>query len=424
MEFNKQEKSFLELLKKFMEAEKRPNSVFLSGGFIRDRLCNRSHHDLDFVVTEKLFRPLTDYLRRLSLKDKRLKLAKTDPYKSYSQPYAKAYGFEMMTVFFEKNRIEFRPFKKDLKEDLKTRDFTINALYYDVSDDKVIDLVNGLEDLIEMKLKTVNSYEETFKEDASRYLRACRFMTELKFSLSDELEKRISQEDFAAISVLAKSGVSKEFVSILTSQKTEEILRLAKELGVINILISDAKDWSKNNMLFSTFFRLNKKLNELFDDDFEAFLVKIGCKKTVNTKISLKQVAMLYSVFFNGISKSPLGFLIDYDFLVKLNHKDERKHVEVFLKSCFSKKTETNDEFFDLRSSPCLIGIVRQLDITSDEQETGVLRQLIKTRIESNKKLYKYKDKPRRKFKEKKHYKRNHEERGYRNKRGRDKHYF
>ena len=128
MEFNKQEKSFLELLKKFMEAEKRPNSVFLSGGFIRDRLCNRSHHDLDFVVTEKLFRPLTDYLRRLSLKDKRLKLAKTDPYKSYSQPYAKAYGFEMMTVFFEGNRIEFRPFKKDLKEDLKTRDFTINAL--------------------------------------------------------------------------------------------------------------------------------------------------------------------------------------------------------------------------------------------------------------------------------------------------------
>lgn len=70
-----------------------------------------------------------------------------------------------------------------LEEDYKRRDFTINALYYDIKADKVIDFVKGEEDLQARRIRTVGNPEIRFKEDKLRLMRALRFASVYNFKI-------------------------------------------------------------------------------------------------------------------------------------------------------------------------------------------------------------------------------------------------
>lgn len=72
-------------------------------------------------------------------------------------------------------------FVDDIKVDAARRDFTVNALYYDITNKKVLDFFNGLSDLDKKILRTCNNPETTFKDDGVRILRLVRFVCELGF---------------------------------------------------------------------------------------------------------------------------------------------------------------------------------------------------------------------------------------------------
>ena len=72
-----------------------------------------------------------------------------------------------------------------IADDVFRRDFTINALYFDIEQKVVIDYVGGFCDLLERKLSCIGKPSERFEEDPMRILRAIRFATTLKLSMKD-----------------------------------------------------------------------------------------------------------------------------------------------------------------------------------------------------------------------------------------------
>lgn len=87
------------------------------------------------------------------------------------------------------------------KEDAKRRDFTVNALFYDVETGEVLDFVGGLKDLAKSRLQTVGLAAERFGEDRLRMLRAARFVSQLGFELDPDAFAAIRAQAAALVQV-------------------------------------------------------------------------------------------------------------------------------------------------------------------------------------------------------------------------------
>ena len=78
-----------------------------------------------------------------------------------------------------------------IEEDLLRRDFTINAIAYDLQKDEFIDITGGIEDIKNKKLRPIR--EQNFKDDPLRILRAFRFLATTGFDMTDELKEGITK---------------------------------------------------------------------------------------------------------------------------------------------------------------------------------------------------------------------------------------
>ena len=78
-----------------------------------------------------------------------------------------------------------------LEEDAWRRDFTVNALYYNIADFSVIDFTGGLEDLRQKNLRIIGDVHTRFQEDPVRMLRAARFAAKLGFTIDPEVKEKI-----------------------------------------------------------------------------------------------------------------------------------------------------------------------------------------------------------------------------------------
>ena len=84
-------------------------------------------------------------------------------------------------------------FTKNLTEDMKRRDFTINAMAYN-DRDGLVDLYGGMDDIDNKIIRCVGEPEERFGEDALRMLRAIRFSAQLGYEIDPDTEKAISNQ--------------------------------------------------------------------------------------------------------------------------------------------------------------------------------------------------------------------------------------
>lgn len=80
-----------------------------------------------------------------------------------------------------------------IEEDAIRRDFTVNALYYNVADFTVVDFVGGLDDLRSRHLRLIGDVETRYREDPVRMLRAARLKAKLGFALAGETETQIAE---------------------------------------------------------------------------------------------------------------------------------------------------------------------------------------------------------------------------------------
>lgn len=127
-------------------------------------------------------------------------------------------------------------FTGELVEDLKRRDFTINAMAYNDSKG-LVDVFDGIGDLQRGVIRCVGSPMERFGEDALRMLRAVRFAAQLGFSIEEETKAAI-RALAPTIKKVSAERIQMELVKLLTSKHPEEI-RTAYELGLTKIFLPE-----------------------------------------------------------------------------------------------------------------------------------------------------------------------------------------
>lgn len=130
---------------------------------------------------------------------------------------------------------------KTLAEDLKRRDFTINAIAYDPKIGELIDLHKGHKDLERKVIATVGDPKERFSEDALRMLRAIRFSAELDFALDGDTAGAILEKS-ALLSHISKERIREELVRILESERPMQALFVAQKLGVLRFMVPEVEE--------------------------------------------------------------------------------------------------------------------------------------------------------------------------------------
>ncbi len=130
-------------------------------------------------------------------------------------------------------------FTVSLKEDLKRRDFTINAMAY--NDTKgIIDLFGGIEDLKEGIVKCVGNPYNRFDEDALRILRAFRFAAVLNFEVEEKAKKAAG--DLAEnLNKISKERIRTELDKLIMSDTPEKLME-ARKCGLLKYILSEVED--------------------------------------------------------------------------------------------------------------------------------------------------------------------------------------
>ena len=130
-------------------------------------------------------------------------------------------------------------FETELDKDLERRDFTINALALDLTEeDKIIDLFGGQKDIKQKIVRAVGEPSDRFKEDALRMLRAIRFSSQLGFELEPKTQRAIVKLA-GSIKFVSKERIHDELVKILASDKPSEGIMLLHDCKLLQYIIPE-----------------------------------------------------------------------------------------------------------------------------------------------------------------------------------------
>ena len=215
--------------------------AYLVGGCVRDLFMGRKPKDWDVTtnaVPEEII-PLfsktfyendfgTVGVVQEDVSDESLKIIEITPYRlegSYS----------------DHRRPDSVKFSTHMLDDLKRRDFTINAIAYDVETGEITDPFFGVADLAKNIIKTVGNPKKRFFEDGLRILRAVRFHVELGFPLDHEVEKSIIENKYI-LKEVSRERIRDELVKIIMSDNPSGGFMILKKLGLLEYIIPEMEE--------------------------------------------------------------------------------------------------------------------------------------------------------------------------------------
>ncbi len=157
--------------------------AYLVGGGVRDLLLGREPKDFD-VATDATPEDVRSVFRNCRLIGRRFRLAHVH----FGREIIEVATFRGTTEENADRKLENGMIVRDnsygsIGEDALRRDFTINALYYNIADFSVLDFANGMEDIEQGRLRLIGDSEQRYREDPVRMLRAIRFASKLGFTL-------------------------------------------------------------------------------------------------------------------------------------------------------------------------------------------------------------------------------------------------
>jgi len=215
--------------------------AYLIGGCVRDILIGKIPKDWDITTNahpdqiQSLFTETycnNDYgtvgVVNEETEDVRVKVVEVTPYRSES-------GYS------DARRPDSVTFGVSLEEDLKRRDFTVNAIAYSLKDEKIIDLFDGMEDIEKKRLKTVGNPDERFAEDALRMMRAVRLASELNFAIEAATLQSIITNS-ANLSRISTERIAEEFLRIINSPTPMQGIVLLERLGLLDYIVPELKE--------------------------------------------------------------------------------------------------------------------------------------------------------------------------------------
>lgn len=125
-----------------------------------------------------------------------------------------------------------------LDEDLKRRDFVINAMAFNPVDGHVYDPFGGQDDLRSKRVRAVGVASERFNEDGLRVMRAVRFVSTLGFVLEPSTEEGLSSA-LESLSKVAQERVRVELVKLLGGMTPKYALEIAERNGVLGVILPE-----------------------------------------------------------------------------------------------------------------------------------------------------------------------------------------
>jgi len=150
--------------------------------------------------------------------------------------------FRKEAKYTDKRHPDFIEFAKTLEEDLKRRDFTVNAMALKIEDSKfeIVDLFEGQKDLKNKIIRAVGNPKERFSEDALRMMRAVRFAVTLgkDWKIEKETERAI-KENAIWISAISKERIRDEFLKIIMSKEAAKGIELMRKLQLLKYIIPE-----------------------------------------------------------------------------------------------------------------------------------------------------------------------------------------
>ena len=132
-------------------------------------------------------------------------------------------------------------FTKDISDDLKRRDFTVNAIAINVSNGVIrgtVDLFGGIKDIKDKIIRTVGKPEDRFEEDALRLIRAVRLSAELGFTINIDTRNAIMAKS-RLLSGVSRERIRDEFTKILLSDKPKEAIETLHSLGLLQYIVPE-----------------------------------------------------------------------------------------------------------------------------------------------------------------------------------------
>jgi len=252
-------------IKKIHKAFKKSGKqLFVVGGAVRDAILGKSPKDFDLATNAK--------------PDEVEAIAKKNGLKSV--PVGKKFGVVIVggheIATFRKDigkgrrpdAVDFT----DIKGDVKRRDLTINALFYDMDKKQIVDLVGGIADLKKKKIRTVGKAEDRFDEDPLRRLRAVRFAGSVGGRMSKDTWNALKQN--SDISGVSAERIRDEFIKGVTKAKNvPNYFKMLKTLGMFK-------------QIFPGLSVLHRKLNT---NDYKlqiAYMLQTNDKDKVKSKLN------------------------------------------------------------------------------------------------------------------------------------------
>lgn len=208
--------------------------AYAVGGCVRDSILNRKPEDWDITTSAK-----PEQVKRIF----RCTVDTGIEHGTVTVLIGKD-GFEVTTYrvdgLYEDGRHPKEvTFTSRLEEDLKRRDFTINAMAYN-DDERLVDAFGGMRDLNYHLIRCVGDPKERFSEDALRILRAVRFSAQLAFPIEPETAEAIKSLA-PNLEKISAERIQAELVKLLVSDHPERI-QDACELGITKVVLPEWDD--------------------------------------------------------------------------------------------------------------------------------------------------------------------------------------
>jgi tRNA nucleotidyltransferase/poly(A) polymerase len=200
--------------------------LYLVGGSIRDALVGKEPKDYDLATN--------------ATPDQVIKILKGKDFVENILETGKAFG--VINVITPTDEYEIATFRKDIgkgrrpdsveftsiEQDVKRRDLTMNALFYDIDKRQIVDLVGGIDDINNGVVRTVGSPVERFDEDKLRKLRAIRFAARFGSKLEPEVDKALKQDN--GLDGISPERIRDEFLKgVKTAKSVKFFLELLNE---------------------------------------------------------------------------------------------------------------------------------------------------------------------------------------------------
>ncbi|MBP5159801.1 MAG: CCA tRNA nucleotidyltransferase, partial [Lachnospiraceae bacterium] len=213
------------------------NDAYAVGGCVRDSLLGRTPEDWDITTSASpdevkvLFKRTVD--TGIEHGTVTVMIDKT--------------GYEVTTYrvdgkYKDGRHPESVTFTRSLEEDLKRRDFTINAMAFN-ENDGIVDLFDGRKDLEARLVRCVGDPRQRFGEDALRILRAVRFSAQLGFEIEEETAKAMG-ELAGTLEKISAERIRTELDKLLASDHPEKLMK-AYELGITKVILPEFDEMMK-----------------------------------------------------------------------------------------------------------------------------------------------------------------------------------